>query len=66
MKTNMICIILVGLLFANYANLRSQDIEPAQKPVVYCGDSTFIIDSETPQFTQNEMVKGWMWGSISL
>ena len=63
MRAKIILILLVGLLFANYANLRSQTTEPIKQPIVYYNDSTYYLDSQMPQFTQSKVFKGWMWGS---
>ena len=63
MKIKLIIILFVGFLFANYANLRSQDLEPAQQPVNYCGNPNYVIKSDSAQFVIDTVVTGWMWGS---
>ncbi|MEI6091670.1 MAG: hypothetical protein WCR42_14535, partial [bacterium] len=59
MKTKIILIIVLAISFSH---LESQTIEPKQQKVYYCGDST-LIDSQSPQFTLDTIVTGWMWGA---
>ena len=55
-------IIITVLLAISFCQLTAQNIEPAQQKVYYCGDS-LLIDNQTPQFTIDTVVTGWMWGS---
>ena len=59
MKTTIIIIVLLTICLSR---LTAQTIEPSQQKVYYCGDS-LMIDSQSPQFTIDTVVTGWMWGS---
>ncbi len=60
MKAKIIIIVLLAITFCR---LTAQNIEPAQQPVNYCGNPNYVIQSTSPEFTQDTVFNGWMWGS---
>jgi hypothetical protein len=55
-------VIILLFLAINSNLLIAQNFEPKQHKVNYCGDSS-LINSQSSQFTQSQIFKGWMWGS---
>lgn len=56
-------IIITVLLAISFCRLTAQNIEPAQQPVNYCGNPNYLIQSTLPEFTQDTVFQGFMWGS---